>query len=263
MTEVIEFPNPQDLAQEVEQLRTELIAKIEERDELRYVICRNIEAKYIMLIGGLEYRAFELQFSYLYLKRKCEMIQAKKNRQEKVDLALIEATLDVELKEFHQRLESEMRRINTALEYRKGTVLPKEVVEELKKKYHLIIKAIHPDVHPNLTDSEKALFLHAVEAYKNGDIEAIRMIFDLVGEREEQTESSIKKLLNEKENLTTAKAAIEQEILKIKAEYPYTMKELLEKPTEVDKRKAELEQTISEYEKAIAIYEKKIQEMTE
>lgn len=96
---IIPFPDFQKLKEEIEKLRTELSMLVLERDELRFVICKNIEMEYMLKVGGLEYQAYEAECAFLRLKRKVELIQAKKNRQEKVILSAIEDALDQEFSE--------------------------------------------------------------------------------------------------------------------------------------------------------------------
>lgn len=88
-TDIIIFPDFEKLKNEVEKIRTELSMLLLERDELQFVICRNIETAYMLKLGGLEYKAYEAQCTALRLKRKIELIQAKKNRQEKLFFLLL------------------------------------------------------------------------------------------------------------------------------------------------------------------------------
>lgn len=80
---VIVFPDFEKLKSEVEKKRTELSMLLLERDELQFVICKNIETEYMLKLGSIEYKAYEAQCAALRLKRKIDLIQAKKNRQEK------------------------------------------------------------------------------------------------------------------------------------------------------------------------------------
>ena len=84
MEELIVFPEYENLKAEVERFRTELSMLMLEYDELRFVICKNIETEYMLKLGSLEYRAYEAQCTALRLKREIELIQARKNRQEKM-----------------------------------------------------------------------------------------------------------------------------------------------------------------------------------
>jgi hypothetical protein len=56
---IILFPEFQKLKEEVDKLRIELSMLILERDQLRFVECKNIEMVYILKLGSLEYKAFE------------------------------------------------------------------------------------------------------------------------------------------------------------------------------------------------------------
>ena len=77
------------------------------------------------------------------LKRKVELIQAKKNRQEKIVLKQIEDVLDAEFAEFQKKLDEQINKINAAIERSRFDVLSDEEARELKKLYRRIIKALH------------------------------------------------------------------------------------------------------------------------
>ena len=108
-SDVILFPDFEKLKAEVDKLRTELSMLIYERDELVLVECKNLEMEYMLALGDLEYKAYELHCTVLRLKRKTELIQARKNRQEKIILSDIEAALDEEFADYQARLEEQLR----------------------------------------------------------------------------------------------------------------------------------------------------------
>lgn len=56
-TDIIIFPDFEKLKNEVEKIRTELSMLLLERDELQFVICRNIENGYTPKIDNLKYKA--------------------------------------------------------------------------------------------------------------------------------------------------------------------------------------------------------------
>ena len=70
--DIIIFPEFDKIKNEIERLRIELSMLLLERDELQFVICRNIEAKYTLEFGSIEYRAYEAQCTALRLKRKID-----------------------------------------------------------------------------------------------------------------------------------------------------------------------------------------------
>ena len=131
---VIVFPDFEKSKNEVERMRTELSMLLLELDELQFVICKNIETEYMLKLGSIEYRAYEAQCLSLRLKRKIELIQAKKNRQEKVIISAIEETLDTEFAEYQKQLNEQIDKMNDALKRSKAEVLTNEENKELYKR---------------------------------------------------------------------------------------------------------------------------------
>jgi hypothetical protein len=217
----------------------------------------------MLSIGALEYKAYEVECAVLRLKRKAELIQAKLNRQEKIVLPQIEAILDAELAEYQAKLNERLERMNSALKRRLGSLLTAEEGQELKKLYLAIVKALHPDLHPDLGYDKIQLFHSAVEAYKGGDLNALRIIDAMVSEPvlPDKASDGLTVLMQEKERLTKLLQSIRDSIAAIKAEYPYTMKSLVQSPAETATRKAELEKNIQELNEALASYTARIENM--
>ncbi len=260
---IIVFPDFQKLKDDVEKLKTELSMLMLERDELRFVICKNIETEYMLKIGGLEYKVYEAQCAVLRLKRKIELIQAKKNRQEKIILSKIEETLDKEFEEYQQRLNAQIEKLNEALEHSKAEYLSEEDNRELKKLYRKIVKNLHPDINMDVTSAQIKLLESAVNAYKNGDLITLRMINEMVGDSQipETHQDAVAQLAEEKERIEGLIKAIRDDIDNIKAEYPYSMKSVLEDPEKTEQMKDELEDMLSQYKELIVQYKLKVEEM--
>lgn len=260
---VILFPEFVTLKQDVEKLRTEISMLLLERDELRLVICKNIETAYMLALGSLEYKAFELQCKVLRLRRKIDLIQAKKNRQEKIVLSAIEETLDEEFAEYQRQLDEQINKMNKALDHSKGTPLTEEETKEIKKIYRNIVKALHPDLHPEVTPAQVQLFQNAGEAYEHGDLNSLRIISTMVAEPiiVEPSESALTVLAREKERLSKTLELIREQIAEIKSEFPYTMRELVESPEKIAEKKEEIEETLAELKEAYDFYSARLKEM--
>ncbi len=262
-TPVIIYPDFEKLKTDVEKLRTELTMLFLERDDLLYQECKNIEMAYMLAVGGLEFKAYEFECAILRLKRKVELIKAKKNRQEKIDISIIEETLNTEFAEYQAKMNEQVNKMNAALERSHGQMLTNEETREMKKLYRSVVKAMHPDLHPDLSEARIRLFHNAVEAYEHGDLNGLRIISEMVIKPElpDVKSDGLATLVKEKERLTKLLQSIKDRISEIKSEYPYTMKSFLQKPDQIKARKAELEENIKQLGGVLAAYKEKVVEM--
>ena len=222
-----------------------------------------LPAKGMLKLGSIEYKAYEAQCAALRLKRKIELIQAKKNRQEKVIISAIEETLDSEFAEYQKQLNEQIDKMNDALKRSKAEVLSDEDNKELKKLYRKIVKALHPDINPDVSEAQVQLFDNAVSAYKSGDLGTLRIIGEMVGNNPlpEQRKDAMTQLVEERERLQGLLKSIRESIDNIKSEYPYTMKDILEDTEKTEQKKQELENILEQYNELISIYKSRIEEM--
>ncbi len=263
MDSVIYFPEFEQLKIEVEKLRTELSMLVQERDELLYVECKNIEMLYMLKLGALEYKVYEAQCAMLRMKRKLELIQAKRNRQEKIDLAWIEAVLDEEFAAYREKLEEQLGKMNDAIDRSHAKALTEQETKELKRLYRRVVKRIHPDLNPDLSEEKQRLFLQAVSAYENGDLNTLRIIDEMAGDPvlPEETPDALGTLRQERDRLYALLDDIKAGIVRIKSEYPYTVKEIVQDEQKVDECRRQLEELLEQYQQAVAYYKARINEI--
>ena len=259
---VIVFPDFEKLKSEVEKMRTELSMLLLERDELQFVICKNIETEYMLKLGSIEYKAYEAQCAALRLKRKIELIQAKRNRQEPVSIVAIEEILDQEFASYQKQLDERISKMNEALQWKEADALSEDEIKELKMLYRKLVKILHSDMNPDRTDAQKELFEHAVTAYKNGDLATLRMIDAMVGSETliKQSNDTTEQLNEEKRRLQNLLKKIQESIDQI-TRYPYTMKEILEDEEKTEQLRQQYEEILGQYEERILFYRIKIEEM--
>lgn len=260
---IIMFPGFEKLKLEVQKLRTELSMLFLERDELRYMECRNIEMAYMLALGSLEYKVYEAECMALRLKRKSALIQTKRNRQEKIILPQIEEDLDAEFFEYQKRLYEQINKMNEAIERSHRGILSEAESKELKKLYRKIVKSLHPDLHPDLSGPQIELFMNAVTAYENGDLQTLQVINEMVGEPllQDTSQDAMTQLTREKERLECLLKTVKDSIATIKSEYPYTLKEIVNSPEKIATRRQELENVLNQYQDMISIYSARIEEM--
>lgn len=125
-------------------------------------------------------------------------------------------------------------------------------IHELKSLYRQIVKRLHPDVHPNPTEREKDLLDRANKAYKAGDLEEMRRIWEeLAGTEQseesfEDTEEGRAQLRELIEKLCKRCAELEKEIRQIKTSFPYTIKALLDDDKTLEMKHRELVDRLAE-----------------
>ena len=253
----------ENLKNELLKKRTELSMLVLQRDELKYVICKNIETKYMLELGSLEYCLYQSECIIMRLKRKVELIQMRINRQEKIDVSAIDKLLDEQFREYQQKLEEKIKKMNEAIERDNGEVLTEQQAKELKKLYRAIVKALHPDLNPNVTKQQIKLFQNAVTAYKNGDLQTLRIINEMISNNhsEDDNTDNIEKMRNEVIRLDRMISSINGDVEKIKSEYPYTMKDILFDKEQLDQRKQELKDNIDQCNELVSFYKTKIQHL--
>lgn len=146
----------------------------------------------------------------------------------------------------------------------KMRVLSKDEVNEMKKLYRVIVKKLHPDLNPKITDAEKELFYRATECHKHGDLTAIRLIFEIVGSddvKEEITTAPADSLEKEATRLETLVESVQKDIEKIKLTEPYIWQVYLCDENKKNEKLNGLERDIENFENAIRTQEEYIKEL--
>jgi Mg2+ and Co2+ transporter CorA len=191
------------------------------------------------------------------------LIQAKKNRQEKVVLSKIDELLDAEFAEYQEKLDEQVDRMNAAIERSHGKALTEEENRELKKLYRTIVNALHPDIHPDWSEAKMQLFQNAVTAYENGDLNELRMIGAMVAEPviTDGKPDAMSRLIKERDRLTKLLQTVKDRIVAVKSEYPYTMKPIVQSREKTAEKKAEIEETIKQLNETLAVYTARIEQM--
>lgn len=166
--------------------------------------------------------------------------------------------LEAEYRPYREKLEQPLRKINIALAFSMRETLDADAADELRRLYRNAVKRLHPDLNPDITEEQKQLFYHAVEAYENGDINTLRMIDALAVDNLPNASDSIAELKRRRDSLLAQAEAVRNEIARIKSEFPCSEREFLADDEAVAARKAELENLLEQYRAAYKGYEQKI-----
>lgn len=257
-------PEFKKLRGEYDLIKTELAKLVSERDILTETVRKNLEALYIVKIGALEYKLFCTECDASRLRRKIELIQARLNRAEKISakfLLLIKVQLDSE----YQKWEQEIKDLYAGIEsskHRLSSLLTPAQSKKLQDLYRRLVKKLHPDVNPNLSDNQKILWHRLIEAYKSADIEELITIEllvkdiadDIFSETDEAAKTAaanaaavLERIKKEINYIKEKVYKVALEIKEIKNQFPFTIQADLENKAWVNQKNAE---TLAKIEEA-------------
>lgn len=259
------FPEYEKLKQQVEHLRAELITLLLERDRLVLVECKKIESLYMLEVGQLEYEAYKLQSDVLRAQRKLEIIEDLKERKKEINQKSIDRQLNREFDMYQEQLDAQMETIEDALEWQERPPVSEEKHKQLNDVYLMILKTLHPDLNPGISESELAFFNNARAAYERADLDRLQVISRMVQE-EDATDNNLDSmavLVRDESRLVALVEDLKIEIEKIKTEYPYSMKNFVRDNEALAQKKEELRTTMTQFEDARIRYQAIIRDRLE
>jgi hypothetical protein len=251
-------PETQRLADENALLREEFTGLLTDADQLVHVVKPNLLAMYQARIGVWELRLLRAQWEAARQRREVEMIQASLNRGQNPDPREIQGLLDLEFLGWQERVREAAERIQAA-EHRLKRLLPPAEDRELKKLYYALVKRLHPDVNPGLTDDQQRLWRRAQDAYAASDLHELRALA-LLAEKSgavAPVSKSLDRLREEQAALTRQIAEMLKRIERIEAAPPFTLRQQLEDDAWLAHRRQELETEIERLRaqgKALAVH---------
>jgi len=211
------------LAAEVAALREQLASLLAEVDELVEFVRPGLVALYQVRLGPAELQLLAARYELARMKRAIDLAQAALNAGKNPDPARIEATLEREATEWKERLETAAKKLHQAHEHLKG-LLSKEDSAEMRKLYLILVKKLHPDLHPDLTDEEKKLWHKVQEANRLNDLSGMRALVALAeGKVAPKETPAMDALAHEKEVLAKHAEAQRKKIAAIRSEPPFTL----------------------------------------
>ena len=256
----INHPDYEALKKEADRLRAELAALLLQRDDLRLVQGRRIEAAYLRRFGALELKVYEDYCECLRLKRKTSLLRAKRNRREEIDCSEIEAELDGEFASYREQMSEKLDEMNQALTPAESkSHLTEAGKRELKTLYRTAVKALHPDLHPGESEERESLLQRAMRAYQFRDLAGLRAVCEAVpGERGEE-EPTLEALQAEVRELRRSVRSFNAELEQMKRTKPLSLRVYLEDADQAAALEAELMQKLRDLRDRRVAFEQKIE----
>lgn len=243
------------LHEKYQMLREKLSEKLYEYEELVSHTCINIEQKYILEFGALEYKLYKLNTEIDIVEFKIKQIQKRINHEEEIDLNEINAETEKKFKDYEEKLKALKEELNDSYDFEMdGKRLSHEDGTELKKLYKAIIKQLHPDLNKNQSEEDKELFIKATKAFKQGNLKVIKSIYLLLeGETDKQIDDlkSLEELIKD----------MEDKIEFVKSIYPYNKIDKIKNKRVIDEYKGELNLLIENKEEILEYQNKRLKKM--
>ena len=201
-------------------------------------------AAYTKRIGSFKYEEFSLQVTIKRQQRKAQIIQAKINRNEPIVIEAVEQQLKEEFAEYERLLQEQLEQIKAATDYLESPVLSDEDTKELKQIYRILVKRLHPDWNPDLTQQERDLFVRVQTAYKTANLQELRNILLMIDAKEPaalQNTDIEEEIAQYEKSIADMKERIE----KLELTFPFTMREMLVDEEQLKRQHEKIQANIS------------------
>ena len=162
------------LVDELFSARRRLIPLFEKRDRLLYYEAPKLRNEYIEKIGRFEESVLDEELKLALLKEKLRLIQSALNRREKPDEERIDELIEkkrAELLESAMKLDCTLSAVKELSEAEEHT---------LGRIYREIIDGYSPALNSELTKTQKELYEKAEEAYRNRDLDELKLINEML-----------------------------------------------------------------------------------
>ncbi len=250
-------PKTREKKERIDRLRKEYILLFTRRDHLLNHERDSLFCRYMLLIGKRKYENYQLSVEVRALKMKLELAQSALNRNQRPNLAQIEDEVKRQLQSYYRDLERQAEELRLAQE---AEAISDFTVQELRDLYRTLVRRLHPDLHPNLTESLQDLFVKGVAAYRSYDIVTLRDIIKRL-----DMESPLDDIARPDESLDDTIARLEKDIERLKTEnrklkttFPFNLEMQLQDPVWVKGQQDKLDDEHQRLEKHKRVYQDRL-----
>ncbi|MGM0396824.1 MAG: hypothetical protein ACQEP4_07180 [Bacillota bacterium] len=242
-------------------LRKRAAKAIKSRDYMTYHAYVQYKTRYVLSIGALEHEFLQVENNLLRLRRKIEMIHSLLDKNEKVNLNVIEQLVNKEFQDDLDKLEDMGTDIEIANILKNENTLNIKDKRELEKVYSEMVLSLHPDINPEQLNNNEIDWEKILWVYDSSDLETLVMLKELLiddaPDKNEYTMNSIQ-LKNRIEDLKKIIAKINREIDDLRNNFPFDLIELLEDNQWIEDRQEEIKENTALYEEVEDELEKHI-----
>ena len=241
-------PEVRKLSEQNEQLRAELVHIIAEEYELKHKVAPLLQATYQIEFGDLEIALLKAQIQVAKLRRTLELAQSALNQGKPPNWVEINEQIKREELVWQEKIAEAMRLFHQAT-FQMDHRLSPEDSDELRKLYRALVKKLHPDLNPNLSERHKELWLSVQHAYAASDLEALRLYASIADNLAEGTPPAapmaLDLLRSEQEKLLQRINDLRERLKNLRASEPFASGDLLDDPAWVAAKRADIQTKIN------------------
>jgi hypothetical protein len=157
--------------------RKEFSELLTQKNEMLMYEEQYLTALYLNAVGQLQHQKFCLNVEIKMLVQRIQLMQSYINKNKYPDKQLIEQKIQQHFDEYLKKIALESEQLIVAKKYlTESSFLPAHIAQKIKEVYKTIVKKLHPDINPNVTDEEKDLLLKAQAAYDMSNLDALNAI---------------------------------------------------------------------------------------
>lgn len=236
------------LRQRSEKLKTEIAMQIVRRDDM----LKNrsaLERAYLIRLGDLENRMFEVEISLKRQKRRFSLIVDQNRR----DLDNVEHLLDEEFLPMEEKLDRNVRACEQAHYLGPMESLDSYQKLTLKNKYRRIARETYSGIADIATAFHRLMFEQARQAFFSDDLYIMSELYDqFLNSTDEDDELLDPEIYRERiPRYRSLLRGLSEEIREVEAHYPFSTEQLLNDPKSLDAYQDELRDGIGRYNESI------------
>jgi hypothetical protein len=243
----------EELLEQFDVLATEYIRLLNDKDVLLEWGKPQLEALYSSRIGVFQVELLQLQLQIKSLKRILELARSAINQGEIPDYKAIEESVAEELVLVQIEINLQVDAINEAKQFLSHLASPTRSAE-LRKIFKILAKQLHPDVNPNLTETQKELWHKVKAAYDQGDVDqlkALQLVYEneIKGSESDRQEMSESEIQLRNEVLKESIKILSEEIKQIRSVFPFDIEDQIKDEEWVFEKVNEIKESIQQHKK--------------
>lgn len=242
----------EELIEQFDVLSMEYIRLLNDKDVLTEWGKPQLEALYATRVGVHQIELLKLQLNIKALKRKLELARSAINQGEVPDFQAIEDLVSEELILAQVQINFQVDQLRQSKEMLSNLSSPTKSAE-LRKLYRIMARQLHPDINPNLSEAQTNLWHQVKNAYETGDLDRLKAL-QIVYEKELSGFDTMKDLMTVEELLLKVSVlkegikVLDEQILAIRSEFPFTVEDQIKDDVWVAEKVEEIRKSITEHQ---------------